>query len=67
MLEPRGAQAVHRQAHDFGLARGAIVQAQQLRTRLEELGGTVRLGRLMAEDQTVVADAGGNLVLAFTA
>src|SRR6185437_3260482 len=44
---------------DLGFAGGGVLQPQKLRARLEELGGAVGLGRLMAEGGAVVAEAGG--------
>ena len=57
ILEAADPQGLHRQGQYLGVARLTVLKAQQLRIGLEELGGTVRLARLMAENQAVVTDA----------
>src|SRR6185437_4975858 len=64
-FKPCGTQGFDGQRHDLGFARGTILQPQQFHARLEELGGAVRFQRLMAENQTVVANAGGEFGFGF--
>src|SRR6185437_5056958 len=52
----RRAQSIDREPHDFDIGGGAIFEPEQFGAGLIELGRAMRLERLMAECQPVVAE-----------